>query len=119
MLARLVQAQLAVHCEANFRGVFVFLAVVFPPADGAQRKRADRLQRPVSATWAAKSGQHSILNRIDGLPRLPVYEEGDFQPPSEITKSHSTAPLLCRELPPAPASSRRPPHIGIRCLGHP
>ncbi len=33
--AGLIQAQRAVYREANFAGVFVFLAVVFPPANWA------------------------------------------------------------------------------------
>jgi hypothetical protein len=33
--ARLLQAELAVDREADFRRIAVFLAVVFPPADGA------------------------------------------------------------------------------------
>jgi hypothetical protein len=36
VLPSLIQAELAVHGEADLRGVFVFLTVVFPPADGAQ-----------------------------------------------------------------------------------
>ena len=40
VLPSLVEAELAIHGQANFRGVFVFLAVVFPPADGAERQSA-------------------------------------------------------------------------------
>jgi hypothetical protein len=50
--ARLVQAQLAIHRQSNFRRVLVFLPVVFPPANGAQLQGARRFKRPISATRA-------------------------------------------------------------------
>ena len=54
--AGFVQAEGAVDGEADIGGVFVLLAIVLPPADGAQRQRARRLQRLISATRAAKTG---------------------------------------------------------------
>jgi hypothetical protein len=60
VLAGLVQAEGAVHGEADLGGVGVFLAVVFPPADGAQREGAGCLQGSASAAWAAKTSLHSI-----------------------------------------------------------
>ena len=57
----LIQAQLSIHREANFRGVLVFLAVVFPPAHRAQRQRTGRLQRLVSAAWTTKLILHGFL----------------------------------------------------------
>ncbi len=50
--ARLVQAQLAVHRQADVGGVLVFLAVILPPADGAQPQGAGRVEGFVSAAGA-------------------------------------------------------------------
>jgi hypothetical protein len=55
VLARLIQAELAIDREPDFAGIFVLLAIVFPPAYRAQRQGSSRLQRPVSATRATKS----------------------------------------------------------------
>jgi hypothetical protein len=38
-----VQAESAVDGEADLAGVFVFLAVILPPANRAQAERASRL----------------------------------------------------------------------------
>jgi hypothetical protein len=35
MVAGFIQAERAVHREADLAGVGIFLAIVFPPADGA------------------------------------------------------------------------------------
>jgi len=65
VLAGFVQAQLAVDSETDLGSVCVLLAVVFPPADGAQLHHARRNERPKSATWAAKAGGHnSPLKRL-------------------------------------------------------
>jgi hypothetical protein len=65
VLAGLFQAQLAVHREPDFRGVFVFLPIVFPPAHWTKRERVHRLQGLVSATWAAITSHHKPLAWID------------------------------------------------------
>jgi hypothetical protein len=57
--AGFVEAESAVHGEPDIGGVYVFLAVVFPPADGAERQRASRLQCLAPAAWAAKTSLHS------------------------------------------------------------
>jgi len=54
-LARLVQAQISIHCQAYFGGIRVFLAVVLPPADRAQSQRSRRFQRLVPATRTTKT----------------------------------------------------------------
>jgi len=43
VLPGLVEAELAVDGETDFRGVFVLLAVIFPPADGAKRQSSGSL----------------------------------------------------------------------------
>jgi len=63
VLAGFVQAKGAVDGEANIAGVFVFLAVVLPPADRTQAERSRRLQRLVSAARAAITDFHQILHR--------------------------------------------------------
>jgi hypothetical protein len=62
VLAGFVQAEGAIDGEADFAGVFVFLAVVLPPADRAQAESARRLQRPISAAWTAITDFHQILH---------------------------------------------------------
>ena len=57
MLPGLVQAQLAVYREPDFRCVLVLLAIVFPPADGAKSERSGGFQSPVSTTRATKASQ--------------------------------------------------------------
>ena len=54
--SRFFEAQLAVHGEAHFGGVMVFLAVVFPPADRAElecRRRFESLRSAARATVAS------------------------------------------------------------------
>ena len=67
VLAGLVQAQLAVDREADFGGIGVLLAVVFPPADGAQTESAGSFQRPAPAAWAAKT---YLGERFQEQPRV-------------------------------------------------
>ncbi len=52
--ARLVQTQIPIHCQPHIRGIHVLLAVILPPADGTQRQRSRRLQRPIAAARTAK-----------------------------------------------------------------
>jgi hypothetical protein len=74
--ARFVQAEGSVHGVANLRGVFIFLAIVFPPADRAQCERVRRFQRLVPAAGAAKSGLHQCFHTgMDGKNGACVYAE--------------------------------------------
>jgi hypothetical protein len=65
VLPCLVEAQLPVHGQADFRGILVFLAVVLPSAHRAQRQRIRGLERPVSAAWASIAGG-LVLHHQDG-----------------------------------------------------
>ncbi len=56
VIASLAQAELAVHREANFRGVAVSLAVVLPPAHRAQLQGTGRIEGFVTATGATIAG---------------------------------------------------------------
>ena len=60
VLAGFIQAEVAVHGQANLGGVVVLLAIVLPPANRAQPQRAGSLQRPVTAAWTAKTSPQSI-----------------------------------------------------------
>ena len=51
--ARLVQAELAVDRQAHVGGVPVILAVILPPANGAQLERAGRMECFISTAGAA------------------------------------------------------------------
>ncbi len=73
VLAGFVQAEGAVHGEADYVGVAVLLAVVLPPADRAQRQGAGRLQRFVSTARTAKLNVHSFPFRMDENRGLRVY----------------------------------------------
>ena len=53
--SRFFEAQLAVDGEANFGGVIVFLAVVFPPADRAKLEGFGRFESLVSAAGATEA----------------------------------------------------------------
>ena len=55
VLPGFVQAEGAVHGQADIGGVLVLLAIVLPPADRAQPQCAGRLQRLVPAARAAKT----------------------------------------------------------------
>jgi hypothetical protein len=65
--SRFFEAELAVDGEANFRGVIVFLAVIFPPADRAKLERFGSLESFISTAGTAKAdfdgGTHG---RMDG-----------------------------------------------------
>jgi hypothetical protein len=60
MLTGLVQAEQAVDRKADFGGILVLLAIVFPPANRAQREGAGRIQRLVSAAGAAKTSLQRV-----------------------------------------------------------
>jgi hypothetical protein len=80
VLARLIQAQMTVDREADFPGVFVFLAVIFPPAYWAQSHGAGGFQRLVSAARATISSVHSFPEPLDaGFFKL-VYTEQPSNP---------------------------------------
>jgi hypothetical protein len=72
--SRFFEADLTVDGQANFRGVVVFLAVVFPPADRAKLERFGRFQSFISTTRTTKAhfdgGTHT---RIDGKNRVRDY----------------------------------------------
>ena len=51
--ARFAEAQLAVDGKTDFRGVLVFLAVIFPPANRAQHQSTRRIEGLRSAARAA------------------------------------------------------------------
>jgi hypothetical protein len=98
MLTGLVQAEQAVDREADFSGVFVLLAVVFPPANRAQRERACRFQRLVSATGTTKTSLQSFHTWMDEVPQLRVYAEDGIRPrmatpslPPPCANSHLSA----------------------------
>jgi hypothetical protein len=55
-----VKTQLAVHGQAHLRGVRVFLAIVFPPANRAQSHCIRRFQRFVSAARTAEPSCDSL-----------------------------------------------------------
>jgi hypothetical protein len=58
-----VEAESSVDGEADIGGIFIFLAVVFPPAHRAKCKRARRFQRLVTAAGTTKSEVHHSLHR--------------------------------------------------------
>src|ERR1035437_6143859 len=58
--AVLGQAEGSVHCQPDIGGVAVLLAVILPPADGAQGQCLGCLQRLVSAAWTTKTGHHNF-----------------------------------------------------------
>ena len=76
VLPCLVEAQLSIHGQADFRSVLVLLAVVFPPAYGAQGQGAGCLQRLISATGATKSNLHSFHAALDEFQEGRVYTKG-------------------------------------------
>ncbi len=71
--AGLGQAEVSVDGEAHFRGVEILLAVVFPPADGAESERIRGFQRPVAAAWTAKLSLHACMDGFS-CPRDYVQE---------------------------------------------
>lgn len=96
MHARLHEAQRAVDGEMNVAGVFVFLAVIFPPAHRAQQECARRFKSAESATRAAVIGVHSrgwTAMRASGLhpgPELPV--EPDLSTPPNAQDGTGNTP---------------------------
>jgi len=68
MLASLKQAQVAVDGQTDIFGVAIFLTIVFPPADRAQRKCAWRLKRLESAAWAAITNSDGIFHSSHWRP---------------------------------------------------
>lgn len=58
VLARFIQAESAIHGQADIRGISVLLAIIFPPAHWAQPERIRRFQRLVPATGAAETSLH-------------------------------------------------------------
>ena len=55
VLARLVQAELAVDRQARLAGILILLAVVLPPADRTKRQGGGRFQRSVATARTAVS----------------------------------------------------------------
>jgi hypothetical protein len=72
--SRFFEAELAVDSEANFRGIVVFLVVIFPPADRAKLEGCGRFESLVSAAGAAiadfNGGTH---NEMDGENEVRGY----------------------------------------------
>jgi hypothetical protein len=64
---------LAVHGQADIRGIAVFLAVVFPPANRAQPHRTRSFESLVSTAWAAIGGRDSIHVQMDEIRRGSDY----------------------------------------------
>jgi hypothetical protein len=50
-----IQAELAIDCEAHFRGVVILLAVILPPANRAQLQSAGCIESSISTTRATKT----------------------------------------------------------------
>ena len=73
-----VQAQLAVHCQPDLRRIAVFLAVIFPPANGAQTHRFWSLQSPVSTAGTAIEGRDCLHALMDEKNRGIDYREAAF-----------------------------------------
>jgi hypothetical protein len=63
IIARLFKAQLPVYCKPDLGGVYVLLAVIFPPANGTEAHRAGRLKSLISATGTAEPG-HGTLRSL-------------------------------------------------------
>jgi hypothetical protein len=62
MGARLVETEDSVHRQPDFAGVGIFLAVVLPPAHGAELKALRGGQGPVSTARAAIEGLHGWMD---------------------------------------------------------
>ena len=65
IMARFGEAKLPVYGEADFVGVRVPLAIVFPPADGAQVHGIWRQQRFEAATGATETDCRTLHERVD------------------------------------------------------
>ena len=107
VLAGFIQAEAAVHSQADFAGGVVLLAIVLPPADRAQRQRAGGLQRLTSAAWTAKTRFHH-LPRMNGRGRRPGSLHGGWL-------SAAIASSECRG-PKAMHSNRRDPKAGLPAM---
>ena len=68
------EAQIAVYGIAHFAGVGVVLAVVLPPANGAQGESAGCIQCPEAATRAAKANRCCPHASMDGIPAAWITE---------------------------------------------
>lgn len=83
ILAGLVETQLAIDGEANFSGVFVFLAVIFPPADRTQHQSGGRIEGSVAAARTTiPSFDRGTHTRMDGKKQRGDYvaaRNGDFR----------------------------------------
>jgi hypothetical protein len=81
--AGLAQAQLPVDRKPNIFSIFIVLAVVLPPANRAQAKRAGNLERLVPTAWTAKailSGQPvRLAEPREEQITLPTLEESEHQ----------------------------------------
>jgi hypothetical protein len=62
MGARLIETEDSVYCQPDLAGVGIFLAVVLPPAHGAELKGLRGGQGPVSAAGAAIEGHHGWMD---------------------------------------------------------
>jgi len=98
MLAGLLEAELAVHGEADFGGVLVLLAIVLPPADRAQRQGAGRIQRLVSAARAAKTKLQRYPTVNGRETGRGVYAKSGFGPERQLLAGSLRA-LCCFRLP--------------------
>ncbi len=63
VLASFVEAKCTIYGVADVARVFVFLAVVLPPADRAEAHGPRRLQRPIPAARAAITDFGRVLHR--------------------------------------------------------
>jgi len=74
ILARLAQAQLAIHGHPRFSGVFGVLAIIFPPANRAELHRIRQRKRASATAGAAKSNIGHISKTDVG------FHFGDYRP---------------------------------------
>jgi hypothetical protein len=64
MGACLVETEDSVYCQPDLSGVGIFLAVVLPPAHGAELEGLRGGQGPVSAAGAAIEGFHGWMDEF-------------------------------------------------------
>ena len=74
-MPRLAETEGAIDCLAHFAGVWVFLAIVFPPANRAEGHGSGRFQGSVAAAWAAEKSRYGRHAQIDGKMAEEVYIE--------------------------------------------
>ena len=101
-----VQAQLAVHCQPDIRRIAVFLAVIFPPANGAQTHRFWSLQSPVSTAGTAKKGRDRFHALMDEKTQSSDDRNAALRP-----KPQSPGPVLKRK------SNTPTTHIPLKLTG--